>query len=419
MKAIFGDFPRAYWLLVVGMFVNRLGAFVLPFLSLYLKDHERLSAGETSAILSAWGLGSVIAGAVGGQLADRWGRKPTMLLSLCGGAVVLGGLALAHGAFALAALAWLLGAVAELYRPAVAASIADLAPPSERARAFGNLTWAFNLGFAVSPLLAGLLVERAGYVWLFVGDAATMLLAAALIATSVPETRRASPSTSPTGSEAGALSVDDGGGLRTALRDMRFVPLVVAAFLIGMIVIQLAASLAHVMRADGIAIGTYGRVIALNGLLIVLTQPWIVPLFERLGRYRVMPIAALLFGCGFAIHAAASSVPGHVAAIVLWTLGEVALFPLCNATIADIAPAHLRGRYQGAYWMAWAVANVAGPPLGLFALERGGALGWGAFIASSGVLASLALVAVGGRVRAHAAVAAGEGGRDSVSRPPA
>jgi MFS family permease len=142
-------------------------------------------------------------------------------------------------------------------------------------------------------------------------------------------------------------------------------------------------------------------VIAVNGMLIVVTQPWAVPQFEKLGRYRVIPWAALVFGAGFAVHSLAHTALAHVGAIACWTLGEVALFPLCNAVVADLAPDHLRGRYQGAYWMAWMSANVVGPPLGLFALDHAGARGWGIGIVCAGIAAATALVGLRERMRKH------------------
>lgn len=388
MKRTFAGLPGAFWLLIGGMLINRLGAFVLPFLTLYLKEHEGLSADGVSLVLTAWGLGSITSAAVGGQLADRWGRKPTMLLSLCGGAAALAGLSVAHGLVTLAALAFTLGAVAELYRPAVAAAIADLVPREERARAFGYLTWSFNIAFAVSPLFAGWIVERLGWHWLFAGDAATMLLAALLIAAALPETRPASATALASASDRGA-----------ALRDPRLRWMLVAAFLIGLVIVQAMATLAHLMRADGLSTADYGRVMALNGALIALAQPWVVPRLERLGRLRVLPVAALLFGLGFAGHGLAWGIPTHLICIALWTAGETALFPLCNALVADLAPEHLRGRYQGAYWMAWASANVAGPGLGLQLLERTGELGWSMLPLVACGLATAALLAVARRLR--------------------
>ena len=105
-------------------------------------------------------------------------------------------------------------------------------------------------------------------------------------------------------------------------------------------------------------------VVSIIGLLIVLVQPWLVPRLELWGRYRVIPLAALLFCGGFALHAHADHALAHLAVIAVWTLGEVAIFPLCNAVVSELAPENARGRYQGLYWMAWACSNVAGPPLG-------------------------------------------------------
>jgi MFS family permease len=389
LAALLGAFPRSYWLLIAGMFVNRLGAFVLPFLAIYLREREGFSTAEVARILTGWGVGCVVAGLVGGQLTDRWGRKATMLLSLCGGSALLLLLVRTHDALLFALLALVLGSVAELYRPAVAAAIADLTRPEQRAKAFSYLTWAYNLGFAISPVIAGWCASSLGFAWLFYGDAATMLLAALLLARYLPETR---PDVRSQGAHPAFRSLD-------ALRDPRFQPLLLAAFAIGLVMIQFASTLGPLLRADGIGLEAFGRISAVNGLLIVLVQPWLVPRLEQWGRYRVIPLAALLFCGGFALHALADHAWVHVAVISCWTLGEVAIFPLCNAVVSDLAPEHARGRYQGLYWMAWACANVAGPPLGLYLLDIHGELGWALLLASLGILAAAAHAEMARRIR--------------------
>ncbi|MBL8896878.1 MAG: MFS transporter, partial [Planctomycetes bacterium] len=50
LAALFGSFPRSFWLLIAGMFVNRLGAFVLPFLAIYLREHEGFGTAEVARI---------------------------------------------------------------------------------------------------------------------------------------------------------------------------------------------------------------------------------------------------------------------------------------------------------------------------------------------------------------------------------
>lgn len=374
--------PRSFWLLLVGMLVNRIGGFVVPFLALYLEEHEHLGTTAKGAVISAWGFGTILAGLIGGNLVDRWGRKPTMLLGLFGGGCALLGLSLAHNLGALIALALSFGAIAELYRPAVNACIADLVPQGQRARAFGYLTWTYNLGFSISPLLAGWLIENAGYGWLFIGDAATMILAALLIALYFPETKPEGPAVGRPRPWQSAQVV---------FADLRFRPLLITAFLMGFIVIQVPSSLGLVVASDGFSKQAYGRLLALNGLIIVIAQPRLVPVFESWGRARVLPWMAGLFGIAFATHAIVEAPLAHALVLALWTFSEIAVFPLCNALVADLAPEHLRGNYHGLYWMAWASANVVGPTLGLQVLEHLGRHGWGALLALVGLAAAFNL----------------------------
>lgn len=387
--------PYAFWLLVVGMLVNRLGAFVLPFLTLYLGEQQGLSARESGLVIGAWGGGAVIAALVGGHLADRWGRKRTMLASLCGGALVLFAFAQVTGVWALAGLALTLGAVAEVYRPAVSAAITDLTAPEQRGRAFGYLIWSYNIGFAISPVLAGAIAKHLGFEWLFYGDALTMLAAALVIALWVPETRPAAAAS------ASKSDSEPAGGFALALRDRSLQPMLIAALAMGMSIVQVVAAFGPLMRADGIDIERYGRIIALNGLGIALTQPWLVPRAESFGARRLLPTCALIFCWGFALHAFVDTPRAHMLAVAVWTIGEVTLFPLCNAFVSNLAPVHLRGRYQGLYAMAWASANVIGPPLGQELLARFGANGWALLPASCGVIASVCLLIATRRAAPH------------------
>jgi MFS family permease len=50
--------------------------------------------------------------------------------------------------------------------------------------------------------------------------------------------------------------------------------------------------------------------------------------------------------------------------VAIWTLGEMVSAPIAYAYLADIAPEHLRGRYQGLYELSWGIGGVAGPALG-------------------------------------------------------
>src|SRR5262249_57989128 len=164
---MFSGLPRNYWILWTGALVNRLGGFVLPLLAFYLSGERGLPVEQVGFILTLFGAGSLCAGPVGGFLADRIGRRRTLIVAL-----VLGALAMVHLAFArapahIAIATFLLGLLGDLYRPAVSAAIADLVPSPDRARAYGLLYWAVNLGFAVGSALGGVLAAHGWYLLFF------------------------------------------------------------------------------------------------------------------------------------------------------------------------------------------------------------------------------------------------------------
>ena len=93
-KALLSDFrglPRPFWVLFAGTLVNRVGGFVLVFLAIYLTEVRGLTPAQAGAIISAYGLGAIGGGPLAGALADRCGRRPTLVGSLiAGGASMLG-----------------------------------------------------------------------------------------------------------------------------------------------------------------------------------------------------------------------------------------------------------------------------------------------------------------------------------------
>ena len=161
LRELLGGLPRSYWALWVGLLVNRIGSFVVPFLSLYLTRERGLSVAEAGGLVSLWGLGAVGAGPVVGR-----GRRPPGAQGRAASSRSSGGAALtmALGFVSLARrcsapLVFGVGFIGEIYRPASHAVIADVVPPEDRVRAFGLLYWAVNLGVAIGLALAGLMAS--------------------------------------------------------------------------------------------------------------------------------------------------------------------------------------------------------------------------------------------------------------------
>jgi MFS family permease len=403
LSAAVGGLPATFWTLLAGMLVNRLASFVAIFLALYLVRERGLAPDAAGRIVSLFGVGVLVAGPLGGTLADAIGRRATMLLSLVLGAFAVGAIGFLREPWLLGLFAFLAAATSELYRPAMNAAIADLVPPVDRPRAYGLVYWAVNLGWSVSLGFAGLVAERS-FVALFLADAATCLLFAVIVFLRVPETR-------PEGTQAHSPLA----GLSLAFRDGPFVAFLLLhlAGLVVFLQFQLAAPLD--MAAHGLGPAIFSGLMALNGLGVVLLQPLVGGSLRARDGARLLALAALLFGLGFGVNALVGTplarttgpLPIYAVGVALWTVGEVVGFPIAATLVADLAPVALRGRYQGAFSMAWGVAFALSPLLGGELLTRLGAQALWLFCLALGlVVGALHLAIAGPRRRRLAALQA-------------
>lgn len=351
-----------------GTLINRIGGFVVPFLAIYLTDRRGLSVETAGLFIALFGAGQVGAGLIGGFLSDHLGRKATLVLGLCSGATCMIAFSFARSTGELAVATFLLGLLGDLYRPAVLAAVTDLVHPQDRSRAFGLIYWAINLGFAIAPVLAGALAE-AHFELLFYGDAATSLSFAILIARFVPETR-------PTRS-GGGRGITTTEAL-TPYRDRLFMAYGLAAFMLAMIFAQSHGTLPFDMRAQGITPAQYGALVAINGVAIIVLQPFALAPLQRFRPMMVMTSAAALVGVGFGIPAFSGTIPAFAISILVWTIGEIVMSPIAPLVVAKLAPEHLRGTYQGTNQVIFGAASTLAPILGAAVLDRHGrAALWG------------------------------------------
>jgi MFS family permease len=295
---------------------------------------------------------------LGGWLGDRIGRRHTMLVGFLGTAVALVALGSAETMPAICAAAVGVGLMAELFRPAGSAAVADL-PARERVRAFGLLFWAANLGFTVSTVAAGVLVQQ-GYGILFWINAAASVLAALIVWRHVPETR---PPT---------LKATRRALLPVLLRDPVMLAMAAIHVVYFAAFLQTFSTLPLVMAGDGHGPGTYGAALALNGIVIVVVQPIAVRLLDGRDRASVLAVSMLLVGIGGGLGAVVHSGVSHAGSILVWTLGEIGIAVMFGATFAELAPGDLRGRYMGVASTTWSLGAVLGPLLGTALLDHAG-----------------------------------------------
>ncbi|MFC9296678.1 MDR family MFS transporter [Streptomyces sp. NPDC057011] len=359
--------PREFWWLWTSTLVNRLGAFVATFMTLYLTVDRGYSASFAGLVVALHGLGGVISSLVAGVMTDRLGRRPTLMAAQASTALSVALLGFMQHPAAIAAVALLVGMTSNASRPAVQAMMADIVRPEDRVRAFALNYWAINLGFAVSAAVAGF-VAQYSYLAGFLGEAALTLVCAVLVYVKLPESR-------PEKGDAAHAAAEAEVSLGTVLRDGRYMGVVGLSFLISLIFMQGSFGLPLAMGTAGFTTGDYGLVIAVNGLLIVLLQIPVTRFIEHRDPQKLLVISALLAGYGFGLTAFGGSIGVLALTVCVWTLAEIINSPTQMSLVARLSPLHGRGRYQGMYTLSWAVASLVAPLLAGAVIDRFGA-GW-------------------------------------------
>jgi len=361
LAAAFGGLPGVFWPMWWGLIVNRLASFVIAFLSLYLVRERGLSPAEAGRILALYGVGFTVAGPLGGLLADKVGRRATMVGALMLGACSVGALAFARAPALLALFSFFAAATGDAYRPAMSAAVADVVPPADRARAYGLVYWAVNLALSVGLVIGGLVAERS-FVALFLADGGTSLAAAAIVLLRVPETR-----------PQGLVHEPALRGLVKVFADGPFLSFLLLHLAALAVFTQWQLALPIDMSAHGMGPSTYAFLMSVNCAGVVFLQPLISPRIQRFDAARLLATSAALFGLGYGVNALGGSLAVYGIGTALWTVGEVIGFPVASTLVANLAPAELRGRYQGAFSMCWGAAFTVAPIAAGEVIQRFGA----------------------------------------------
>lgn len=426
-----GGLSPTFWYLWTGTLINRLGGFVLIFLAIYLTRARGFSPSYAGLVVGLMGAGGALGTVLGGVLADRWGRRRTLLAANLSTAASLLLLGMARDRYAILAATVAYGLTSQAVRPAFAAMMTDVVPARDRMRAFSLNYWAINLGFAFSAVLAGA-VAQVNYLLLFVIDAGSTLAMAALVFLRVPETRPDLPG-EPGGRRGGrprwwprdavprrGAGRAAGPGLGAVFTDRVFLGYVLLNMFMALVFLQHQVTLPIAMTRDGLSTVTYGSVIALNGVLIVAGQLFIPRLVRGRDSSRILAAGSVVTGLGFGATALAHTTGAYAATVLVWTIGEMMLSPANSTLIAELSPLALRGRYQGVFALSWSVAAFGAPVFGSLVQQH---LGGGTLWLACGVVGLLAAAAQAAsgpvRNRRMAALRAAEAGpvAGAVRRP--
>lgn len=366
--------PRVVWILFAGVFINRFGTFVVPFLTLYLDDAGYRSS-EIAWVFASIAVGGLLAMIAGGRLSDLIGRKYTMGFGLIGGGISMLVLWQVDSFVGYLSAGFLVGATHGVYHPAANSLITDVVPAERRVTAYAIIRWAVNLGFACGMAVAGFLAEN-NFAWLFIGDFVTSTVYGVLAMVTLPHGVRTSSHKS---------------RWKPALKHMManhaFVAFLFAQLLAVGSFFHWGGAVARLIIDLGYPKTVYGFLMAGSGVAIALFEIPISQIGRRLPTRGFIGFGYLLCGIGVSINGLASGWIVVAIALAIFTLGEMISMPVSSAYLAELAPRKMRGRYSAAVGLTWSMNHAIAPGLGLILYESHPVvLWWG--LAILGVMAT-------------------------------
>jgi MFS family permease len=409
--SVYREFSGTFWTLVGARFVDAVGgAMIFPFFTLYITarfDVDLVKVGVVFGLVTVTG---IVGSAIGGMLADKFGRKLMVMFGLVVSATTSLLLVVVEDFTVFSITALFVGLFGSIGGPANGAMVADLVPEEQRAQGFGIFRVVHNLAVTIGPaiggVVAGIAIAETGlydlmttylganfsglfvenpFALLFVLDAVSSIFTAAIVWWRIPETK---PQTEPESAEHvdETSAPDKSAGYGPVLRDTRYMVFLAASMLMVLCYIQMNGTLAVYLRDfHSLSTARFGWIISLNAGMVVLFQFAITRRIEGYAQMAMMALGSALLVVGFGMYGFVSTYGLFMLAMAIITVGEMIVAPVGQAIAAEMSPEDMRGRYMAFYGFSWSIPNAIGLALAGMVIKINPDLVWYASAGSAAV----------------------------------
>jgi MFS family permease len=313
-------------------------------------------------------LPALLAGPIGGMLADSWDRRRVLItiftcqtaLAIGFASIVLLGLASTWSVFLFAGIMGIGWVFADPTRMSL---IPSLVPKENLLNAFALNSMAFSVTRLAVPTAVGLVMATLGVGFGFVLESGLLLAAVAMaMSLRIEEMQR------PPLKIRSAIS-----GIREGLEYVRTQPavmgLIFAAAVPSMLAMPFVYGLMPVVAAERFHVGAIGlgALFASVGAGATLGTAVLASWAHARSGSSLLPACALMTLAGMVSFALNPWFQLALPALMLMSAGLMSFYALCNAAIASQVPEHLRGRVTGLYMLNWGVSPLGGIAAGLIA----------------------------------------------------
>lgn len=353
------NYPRQFWLMAIGLLIMSAGAsMVWPFLMIYVSKALSLPLSKAASLITINATAGLLSTLIAGSVADRFGRKLVMTVSLLTNGIIYLFMAYANSYAAFAILMMFAGFSNPLYAVGADAMLADLLPAEKRNDGYAIIRMVNNAGIAVGPAIGGFVASRS-YDLAFFGAAVGMLTYGFILLFMARETLdRAAV-------KAKELTQKTTGGFRKVLQDRKYIAFT-GLIAVGLIAPAMLWSLLAVYTNQnyGLSEQLYGWIPTTNALMCVFIQLPVTQVTKRFRPLLVITVGMLVYALGVGSVALMAGFWGFWLSMVLLTFGELILVPTASKFVADRAPVDLRGRYMSIYWLTQGVSRAIAPLYG-------------------------------------------------------
>ena len=359
LRKKFGRFDRQVWTLFTARTIDGAGfSFMYPFLAIYLHDQLRISMSMVGLILLAAAGAGAVGNLVGGEIADAYGRKRLMVVSILArglvfvamGAYIAGQVDLFTLTF-LVAVNFFLGSV---FEPANNAMVADIVEPGRRLEVYGLLRVGLNLGWIVGPMVGGVLASIS-YSWIFYCSAILCFVAGLIIQVWIHESRSALNNESVTGWK----------GSSAIFRNSSFIFFCAMCLLVYIMAGQMTSTFpVYSKDSAGLNELDIGIIFGITAVLVVLAQFHLSNYIGKFKTSHVMAAGALVYTLGFMFIGFTRDFWLLTLAMCVVTVGEMIISPASMNLVASMSSEKTRGRYMGVFGLfasfGWSSAPFVG-----------------------------------------------------------
>ena len=353
---------KEVYILCSATLINRLGDFVVPFLTLFLTVKLNMSPVKSGVIVTCASLISIPSSLIGGKISDSIGRKKVYILGQGLSAVFLIICGLCKNHYLTIGLIFISTFFNGMVRPAFSALLIDHLPRDKRQEGMSLNYLCINIGVSIGPIIAGFLFNKF-LPLLFIGDGITTLISVVLVFKTIEEKYHEHINEE---SENINEAREEGNIVQVLLKRpqllMFFGLLLIYQFVYSQHKFTLPLTVNDALGNNGAEI--FGYMMSVNALTVVFLTVFITTALKRYHHLICMVLSGIAFAIGFGMLSFTESMAGFFVSTFIWTLGEIMNSISIGVFVADNSPINYRARISAVqnivYWIGSSLSTAIG-----------------------------------------------------------